>query len=122
VRPSTPGEERVEPLIWILDTSYQYGNEFYGMNPGVALTPVTEKCFLTMSQALQRCQGSSVTGPVGSGKTETLKVGTERLICHLTYQQNDVWWSDKCGKACYIKHYLQNIKSADFCLISNAGW
>ncbi|WAR07684.1 DYHG-like protein [Mya arenaria] len=67
------GEERMEPLIWILDTSYQYGNEFYGMSPGVALTPVTEKCFLTMSQALQRHQGSSVTGPVGSGKTETIK-------------------------------------------------
>ncbi|XP_052807484.1 dynein axonemal heavy chain 5-like isoform X7 [Mya arenaria] len=66
-------EERMEPLIWILDTSYQYGNEFYGMSPGVALTPVTEKCFLTMSQALQRHQGSSVTGPVGSGKTETIK-------------------------------------------------
>ncbi|XP_053397319.1 dynein axonemal heavy chain 5-like isoform X6 [Mercenaria mercenaria] len=66
-------EERYEPLIWILDTSYQYGNEFYGMNSGVALTPVTERCFLTMSQALQRYQGSAVTGPVGAGKTETVK-------------------------------------------------
>lgn len=68
------GEERMEPLIWILDTSYQYGNEFYGMDAGVALTPITEKCFLTMSQALQRYQGSAVTGPVGCGKTETVKV------------------------------------------------
>ncbi|XP_060567478.1 dynein axonemal heavy chain 5-like [Ruditapes philippinarum] len=66
-------EERYEPLIWILDTSYQNGNEFYGMNTGVALTPVTERCFLTMSQALQRYQGSAVTGPVGAGKTETVK-------------------------------------------------
>ncbi|KAL4232681.1 hypothetical protein ACF0H5_007369 [Mactra antiquata] len=66
-------EERYEPLIWILDTSYQYGNEFYGTNTGVALTPITERCFLTMSQALQRYQGSAVTGPVGAGKTETIK-------------------------------------------------
>lgn len=67
-------EDRFEPLIWVLDTSYQYGNEFYGTNSGVALTPVTERCFLTMSQALQRYQGSAVTGPVGAGKTETIKV------------------------------------------------
>lgn len=46
------------------------------MNTGVALTPVTERCFLTMSQALQRYQGSAVTGPVGAGKTETVKVCT----------------------------------------------
>lgn len=72
------GEERTEPLIWILDTSYQYGNEFYGMNTGIALTPITEKCFLTMSQALQRYQGSVVTGPVGCGKTETVRVSIVR--------------------------------------------
>ena len=67
-------EERYEPLIWILDSSYQYSNEFYGTSTGVALTPMTERCFLTMSQALQKYQGSCVSGPVGVGKTETVKV------------------------------------------------
>lgn len=66
-------EDKYEPLIWILDTSYMYGNEFYGTNAGVALTPVTERCFLTMSQALNNYQGSCVAGPVGVGKTETVK-------------------------------------------------
>jgi hypothetical protein len=85
------GEERYEPLIWILDTSYQNGNEFYGMNTGVALTPVTERCFLTMSQALQRYQGSAVTGPVGAGKTETVKVCVQMIyfiVLHLYYFLN----------------------------------
>ena len=67
-------EEKYEPLIWILDSSYQYNNEFYGMSPGIALTPMTERCFLTMTQALQRYQGSCVSGPVGVGKTETVRV------------------------------------------------
>lgn len=69
-------EEEREPLIWILDTSYHYCNEFYGAEPGVALTPVTDKCFLTMSQALSNVQGSHLCGPVGVGKTETVKVST----------------------------------------------
>ncbi|KAJ8314952.1 hypothetical protein KUTeg_007102 [Tegillarca granosa] len=66
-------QDKQEPLIWILDTPYSYGNEFYGTDAGVALTPLTEKCFLTMSQALNNFQGSVVTGPVGVGKTETVK-------------------------------------------------
>ncbi|KAK6187606.1 hypothetical protein SNE40_005595 [Patella caerulea] len=68
-----PVEEKQEPLIWILDNHYSYGNEFYGSDVGVALTPMTERCFLTMSQALKQHHGSCVTGPVGVGKTETVK-------------------------------------------------
>ncbi|OWF37572.1 Dynein heavy chain 5, axonemal [Mizuhopecten yessoensis] len=66
-------QDRQEPMIWILDNPYIYGNEFYGTNAGAALTPVTERCFLTMSQALNNYQGSCVSGPVGVGKTETVK-------------------------------------------------
>ncbi|ESO89151.1 hypothetical protein LOTGIDRAFT_229063 [Lottia gigantea] len=68
-----PVDDKPEPLIWILDNSYDYGNEFYGSDIGVALTPLTERCFLTMSQALKQYHGSSITGPVGVGKTETVK-------------------------------------------------
>lgn len=74
-------EDKYEPLIWILDTPYLYGNEFYGTNAGVALTPVTERCFLTMSQALNNFQGSCVSGPVGVGKTETVK-GLATVLGH----------------------------------------
>lgn len=74
-------EDKYEPLIWILDTPYIYGNEFYGTNAGVALTPVTERCFLTMSQALNNYQGSCVSGPVGVGKTETVK-GLATVLGH----------------------------------------
>ncbi|KAK3577475.1 hypothetical protein CHS0354_032326 [Potamilus streckersoni] len=74
-------EEKSEPLIWILDSSYFYQNEFYGNNTGVALGPATERCFLTMSQALQRYQGSCITGPVGVGKTETVK-GLANILGH----------------------------------------
>ncbi|KAL5009692.1 hypothetical protein ScPMuIL_011997 [Solemya velum] len=74
-------EEKMMPLIWILDNHYMYGNEFYGTNAGVALTPLTERCFLTMSQALFHFQGSCVTGPVGVGKTEVVK-GLGNILGH----------------------------------------
>lgn len=61
-------------MLWILDTPYQYGWEFYGADCGAALTPITERCFLSMSMALSRCLGVRITGPVGVGKTETIKV------------------------------------------------
>ncbi|XP_025098007.1 LOW QUALITY PROTEIN: dynein gamma chain, flagellar outer arm-like [Pomacea canaliculata] len=69
-----PAEEKCqEPMLWILDTPYQYGWEFYGADCGAALTPITERCFLSMSMALSRCLGVRITGPVGVGKTETIK-------------------------------------------------
>ncbi|CAL1527205.1 unnamed protein product [Lymnaea stagnalis] len=61
------------PRIWILDSHYEYGKEFYGTEPGVSPTPVTEKCFLTMSLALKQMMGALLVGPVGVGKTETVK-------------------------------------------------
>uniref|UniRef100_A0A2C9K4Z2 AAA+ ATPase domain-containing protein n=1 Tax=Biomphalaria glabrata TaxID=6526 RepID=A0A2C9K4Z2_BIOGL len=70
------GESKPVPRIWILDSHYEYGTEFYGTDPGVSPTPVTEKCFLTMSLALKQIMGSLLVGPMGPGgvgKTETIK-------------------------------------------------
>ncbi|XP_055889445.1 dynein axonemal heavy chain 8-like isoform X4 [Biomphalaria glabrata] len=67
------GESKPVPRIWILDSHYEYGTEFYGTDPGVSPTPVTEKCFLTMSLALKQIMGSLLVGPGGVGKTETIK-------------------------------------------------
>lgn len=67
-------------MLWILETSYQYGIEFYGADCGVALTPITERCFLTMTLALNQCLGACITGPVGVGKTETVKVSAKENI------------------------------------------
>ena len=67
-------DEKYEPVVMMLDQQYTYGCEFYGAQPIVGLTPITDKCYLSMSQALQANKGAMLTGGTGSGKTETVKV------------------------------------------------
>ena len=63
-----------EPHIYILDSQYRVGCEFYGAQPTIGLTPLTDKCFLSMSQAISIFKGALLSGPTGVGKTETVKV------------------------------------------------
>ncbi|XP_068697910.1 dynein axonemal heavy chain 8-like [Montipora foliosa] len=62
-----------EVYIHMLDSQFPYGNEFYGSDVSLALTPMTERCFLTLTQAIWNFCGGSLVGPSGTGKTETIK-------------------------------------------------
>ena len=64
----------------ILEQSYEYGCEFYGAQPMVGLTPLTDKCFLSMSQAVTSRRGVMVSGASCVGKTETVKVHPSHII------------------------------------------
>ncbi|XP_069461306.1 uncharacterized protein [Ambystoma mexicanum] len=57
----------------ILDAQYKYGCEFYGARIPLIMNPATEKCFLTISQAIQQVNGVALLGDHGVGKTETTK-------------------------------------------------
>ncbi|XP_077343463.1 dynein axonemal heavy chain 5-like [Lithobates pipiens] len=57
----------------ILDAQYVYGCEFYGATTPFIMNPVTEKCFLKISQILQQRNGVVLQGDPGVGKTETVK-------------------------------------------------
>ena len=63
----------------MLDKQYSYGCEFYGAQPQVGLTPQTDKCYLSMSQAVAMNRGAMLAGGPGVGKTETVRV---RLRSH----------------------------------------
>ena len=39
-----------EIILQMLDTQLPYGCEFYGGEVSIALTPVTERCFLSLTQ------------------------------------------------------------------------
>ena len=57
----------------MLDTKFAYGYEFHSCNFPVMLTPLTERCFLSLTQAISYNFGGCLVGPTSSGKTQTIK-------------------------------------------------
>lgn len=60
--------------VCMFDAEFDYSFEYQGNAQGrLAHTPLTDKCYLVLTQAMKRGFGGNPFGPAGTGKTESVK-------------------------------------------------